>query len=147
MYRRRLWAGRVITRLFSCLSTLTVGLTTVAVTAATVVCVPTARADFSPGWTAKIVRASWYGAEFAWRRTASGKRFDPHGLTGAHRTLPLGTQLRVTNLSNGRSVLVKITDRGPFVGRRELDLSYGAARQIGMVQVGVARVMIEPVLF
>jgi rare lipoprotein A len=95
--------------------------------------------------TPKIVHASWYGHEFARRPTASGERFDPNKLTGAHRTLPLGTKLRVTNLLNGRSVLVVINDRGPYIPRRELDLSLGAARVLGMVRRGVARVRIEPV--
>jgi rare lipoprotein A len=87
--------------------------------------------------------ASWYGDEFADRPTASGERYDPAKLTGAHRTLPLGTRVRVTNLLNGRSVFVVINDRGPYTGRREIDLSYGAARALGMVQRGVARVRIE----
>ncbi len=92
----------------------------------------------------RIVQASWYGGEFARRRTANGERFDPHGLTGAHRSLPLGTKVLVTNLRNGRSVTVTITDRGPYLRRREIDLSYGAARVLGMVQQGIARVSIEP---
>jgi rare lipoprotein A len=92
----------------------------------------------------RIGQASWYGAEFARRRTASGEVFDPHKLTGAHRTLPFGSKVRVTNLHNGRSVLVTITDRGPFLRHREIDLSYGAARVLGMVERGVARVSIEP---
>ena len=92
---------------------------------------------------AKIGQASWYGGEFAKRRTANGERFDPSGMTGAHRTLPLGTMVRVTNLRNGRSVLVRITDRGPFRRGREIDLSYGAARALGMAQRGVAQVKIE----
>ena len=87
--------------------------------------------------------ASWYGEEFADRPTASGERYDPDKLTGAHRTLPLGTKVRVTNLLNGRSVLVTINDRGPYRYRREIDLSYGAARVLGMVRRGVARVRIE----
>jgi len=91
-----------------------------------------------------IGQASWYGSEFASRRTASGNRFDPAALTGAHRTLPLGMKVLVTNLRNGRSVLVTITDRGPFLRQREIDLSYGAARVLGMLQQGVARVSIEP---
>lgn len=93
---------------------------------------------------AKVGTASWYGAEFENRRTASGERFDPRALTGAHRSLPLGSRVRVTNLQNGRSVLVTINDRGPFHRRREIDLSFGAARAIGMVQRGLARVLIEP---
>jgi rare lipoprotein A len=92
---------------------------------------------------AKVGQASWYGHEFAKRRTASGERFDPTKMTGAHRTLPLGTVVRVTNLRNGRSVLVKITDRGPYRRRREIDLSYGAARELGMLQRGVTPVRIE----
>jgi rare lipoprotein A len=95
--------------------------------------------------TAQVVHASWYGSEFAQRPTASGEPFDPYKLTCAHRTLPLGTRLRVTNLDNGRSVLVTINDRGPYAPPRELDLSYGAARALGMVRRGVARVRIEVV--
>ena len=87
--------------------------------------------------------ASWYGAEFAHRATASGERYDPTKLTGAHRTLPLGSRVRVTNLLNGRSVLITINDRGPFTRRREIDLSYGAARALDMVRTGIARVRIE----
>jgi rare lipoprotein A len=91
----------------------------------------------------RVGQASWYGHEFAWRRTASGEQFDPHDLTGAHRTLPLGTKVRVTNLRNGRSVLVTINDRGPYRRQREIDLSYGAALALGMVQRGLAPVRIE----
>jgi rare lipoprotein A len=87
--------------------------------------------------------ASWYGDEFARRPTASGERYDPGKLTGAHRTLPLGSKVRVTNLLNGRSVLVTINDRGPYMRRREIDLSYGAARKLGMLRRGIARVRIE----
>jgi rare lipoprotein A len=91
----------------------------------------------------QVGQASWYGQEFARRRTASGETFDPQHLTGAHRTLPLGTKVRVTNLHNGRSVLVTINDRGPYRYRRVVDLSYGAARVLGMVHRGIARVRIE----
>ena len=87
--------------------------------------------------------ASWYGDEFADRPTASGERYDPDKLTGAHRTLPLGSRVRVTNLLNGRSVLVTINDRGPYRRRRDIDLSYGAARALGMIRSGVTRVRIE----
>jgi len=90
-----------------------------------------------------IGHASWYGEEFARRPTASGERYDPSKLTGAHRTLPLGSKVRVTNLLNGRSVMVTINDRGPYMPRREIDLSYGAARVLGIVRRGVARVRIE----
>ena len=87
-------------------------------------------------------RASYYGERFRGRRTASGERFDPDGLTAAHRTLPFGTRLRVTNVRNGRSVVVRVTDRGPFHRSRVLDLSRAAARAIGMVRSGTARVRI-----
>jgi rare lipoprotein A len=75
--------------------------------------------------------------------TASGQRFDVHELTAAHRTLPLGARVRVTNLLNGRSVVVTITDRGPFVKKRVIDLSYAAARQIGLLSPGIAPVQLE----
>jgi rare lipoprotein A len=88
-------------------------------------------------------RASYYGERFRGRRTASGERFDPDALTAAHRTLPFGTRLRVTNLRTGRSVVVRVTDRGPFHGSRVIDLSKAAARRIGMVRSGTARVRIE----
>ena len=125
---------------------LAAGVAVLALAGAAVARVELPYGDWPPRWTAKIVHASWYGQEFARRRTASCDRFNPHGMTGAHRTLPLGTRLRVTNLSNGRSVLVTINDRGPFIARRELDLSYGAARAIGMVNRGVERVLIEPIV-
>jgi rare lipoprotein A len=87
--------------------------------------------------------ASYYGRELAGNRTASGERFDPNGLTAAHRTLPLGTRLRVTNVANGRSVIVRVNDRGPFVGKRVIDVSLGAAREIQMVRSGTAQVRLE----
>ena len=87
--------------------------------------------------------ASYYGHELAGNRTASGERFNPQALTAAHRTLPLGTKLRVTNRANGRSVIVRINDRGPFVGRRIIDVSLAAAREIRMVGSGKAQVTLE----
>jgi rare lipoprotein A len=87
--------------------------------------------------------ASYYGRELAGNRTASGERFDPNGLTAAHRTLPLGTRLRVTNVANGRSVIVRVNDRGPFVGKRLIDVSLGAAREIRMIRSGIAQVRLE----
>ena len=87
--------------------------------------------------------ASYYGHELAGNRTASGERFNPNGLTAAHRTLPLGTKLRVTNVANGRSVIVRINDRGPFVRNRLIDVSLGAAREIQMVRSGKAQVRLE----
>src|SRR5262245_55649791 len=76
--------------------------------------------------------ASWYGPGFHGRRTANGEVYDQYELTAAHQTLPLGTRVLVTSLTNGRSVEVRINDRGPFVGGRVIDLSYGAARVIDM---------------
>jgi len=87
--------------------------------------------------------ASYYGHELAGNRTASGERFNPYGLTAAHRTLPLGTKLKVTNIANGRSVIVRINDRGPFVRSRLIDVSLGAAREINMVRSGKAQVRLE----
>lgn len=84
--------------------------------------------------------ASWYGRHHQGRRTASGERFDMHGLTAAHRTLPLGTVIRVTNPANGRTVKLRVTDRGPFVPGRIIDLSARAARLLGMSREGVAPV-------
>jgi rare lipoprotein A len=86
---------------------------------------------------------SWYGAQFHDRQTANGERFDMGALTMAHPTLPFGTRVRVTNLGNGRSIVVRVNDRGPFVGHRIADVSRGAAAQLGMVSRGVARVRIE----
>lgn len=87
--------------------------------------------------------ASWYGPDYHGRKTANGEVFDMHGLTAAHRSLPFGTRLRVTHPRTGRSVVVKINDRGPHVRGRDLDLSYGAAKAIGMVEEGVARLRIR----
>src|SRR5262249_20191464 len=89
--------------------------------------------------------ASYYGGGFHGRRTASGARFDSSALTAAHRSLPFGTMVRVTHLGNGRSVVVRINDRGPFVGGRVIDLSSGAAGVLGMHGQGVARVRISVV--
>jgi rare lipoprotein A len=101
------------------------------------------RADFVGNVPRRTVMASWYGQEFSGRRMASGAPFDPRGLTAAHKTLPLGTLIRVTNPRTGASVLVTVTDRGPFIGRRELDLSKAAAREVGILSSGVASVLIE----
>lgn len=87
--------------------------------------------------------ASWYGYDWAGRKTANGERFNPEAMTAAHRSLPLGTKVRVTNTHNGRSVVVRINDRGPYIGGRVIDLSVGAARILGMVSSGVAAVRIE----
>jgi len=84
--------------------------------------------------------ASWYGRQHHGKRTASGEAYDMNSLTAAHRTLPLGTRVRVTNLDNGRSVDVRINDRGPFAANRLIDLSYAAARRLGATGAGVFRV-------
>lgn len=89
--------------------------------------------------------ASWYGEEFNGRPTASGERFDMDGRTAAHRTLPLHTWVEVTNLENGRTLVVRINDRGPFARTHEriLDLSRGAARELGVTGPGTARVRVR----
>jgi rare lipoprotein A len=87
--------------------------------------------------------ASWYGPGFNGRRSASGEIFNQNAMTAAHRTLPFGTLVEVTNVHNGRSVVVRINDRGPYSGRRVIDLSAAAARSIGMIQAGVAPVRIN----
>jgi rare lipoprotein A len=94
------------------------------------------------GRSDEVGMASYYGREHDGRRTASGEVFDMHAMTAAHPTLPFGTRVRVTNLANGREVTVRINDRGPFRGGRILDLSYGAARKLGMVGRGVAKVRV-----
>jgi rare lipoprotein A len=90
------------------------------------------------------VRASYYGPGFNGRRTASGRIFRQGELTAAHRSLRFGTKVRVTNLRNGRDVVVTITDRGPYVRGRKLDLSVGAARAIGATSSGVVSVRLDP---
>jgi rare lipoprotein A len=86
--------------------------------------------------------ASWYGRKFHGKRTASGERFDMYALTAAHRTFPFGSIVQVTDLENGRSVRVRINDRGPFKSGRIIDLSYAAARELRIVKRGVVRVKI-----
>jgi len=86
---------------------------------------------------------SWYGGKFHQRPTASGELFNANALTMAHPTLPFGTKVRVTNLRNGRSVVVRVNDRGPFVGHRIGDLSRAAAEALGMMKRGVARARFE----
>lgn len=91
-------------------------------------------------------KASWYGPGFHGRTTANGERYNMNGLTAAHRYLPFGTKLRVTCNQTGKSVIVRVNDRGPFHGNRVLDLSKGAAKQLGIVQRGVGSVKIEKIL-
>jgi len=89
--------------------------------------------------------ASYYAREHDGLRTASGERYDMDEMTAAHRTLPFGTRVRVTNLENGRHVVVRINDRGPFRRGRVVDVSYAAARKLGLVRSGLARVRLEVV--
>jgi rare lipoprotein A len=104
---------------------------------------PPVRSQATTTPAGRIVKASWYGPGFSGRHTASGERFDPNRMTAASKTLPIGSVVHVTNLETGRSVNVRINDRGPYVRGRSLDLSHGAARKIGLS--GVARVRVTPV--
>ena len=87
--------------------------------------------------------ASWYGPGFYGNRTANGEVFRPGTMTAAHRTLPFGTRVRVTNLWNGRKAVVRINDRGPFAGDRVIDLAHGAASELGLTSSGIAQVRLE----
>jgi len=89
--------------------------------------------------------ASWYGKKFHGKKTASGEKYNMRKLTAAHLTLPFGTMVKVTNLENGKKVVVKINDRGPYAKGRIIDLSRKAAKKIGMFQSGIARVRIRVV--
>ncbi|WP_228243640.1 septal ring lytic transglycosylase RlpA family protein [Porphyrobacter sp. GA68] len=107
-----------------------------------------APAEEAPAEEATLIgtgTASFYASEFHGRRTASGARFDMNAMTAAHRTLPFGTRLRVTNERNGRSVVVTVNDRGPFHKSRVLDVSRAAAERLNMVGAGSARVRLERV--
>ncbi|MFD1008756.1 MULTISPECIES: septal ring lytic transglycosylase RlpA family protein [Oceanisphaera] len=88
-------------------------------------------------------KASYYGARHHGRKTASGEPFNKNALTAAHRTLPFGTRVRVTNLNNQQSIVVRINDRGPYAKGRIIDLSEQAAREINMIRAGVAKVKVE----
>ena len=91
--------------------------------------------------------ASWYGTKFHGRRTSSGESYDMFSMTAAHKTLPLPTYAKVTNLDNGKQIIVKINDRGPFAKGRIIDLSYAAAHKLDMAQKGTARVEVEAIHF
>jgi rare lipoprotein A len=97
---------------------------------------------YSSGSSRGTQVASWYGPGFVGHTTSSGERFNPNELTAASKTLPLGSRVSVTNPDNGRSVVVRINDRGPFVRGRSLDLSHRAAQQIGLTGKGVGRVQV-----
>ena len=108
---------------------------------------PAARSVISPlparaPGRSQTVRTSWYGPGFDGHRTASGQVFNENGLTAASRTLPLGSRVRVSNPSSGRSVVVTVTDRGPYVRGRSLDLSRAAASRIGIIHKGTAKVKV-----
>lgn len=92
-----------------------------------------------------VGRASWYGKKFHGRQTANGETYDMFQFTAAHKTLPLGTWLKVTNLRNGKWIIVRVNDRGPYVGDRILDLSYGAAQMLNFRAKGVEKVKAEVV--
>lgn len=108
-------------------------------------CASTGRASFEPGPTPsfQLGLASWYGPDFHGKPTSSGEVFDMNDLTAAHNTLPFGTYVMVTNLENNRTAVVRINDRGPFVKGRIIDLSYAAARVLGIVAPGVVRVRLD----
>jgi rare lipoprotein A len=103
---------------------------------------PFGGSDSAHGYKAEG-KASYYGSRHHGKRTASGERFDQHALTAAHRTLPFGTRVKVTNLNNDRTVVVRINDRGPHVRGRIIDLSREAAERLGMLRAGVAPVRVE----
>ncbi|WP_107919676.1 septal ring lytic transglycosylase RlpA family protein [Neisseria elongata] len=91
-------------------------------------------------------KASWYGPGFHGKKTSSGERFDMNTLSAAHRTLPIPSYARVTNLSNGKSVVVRVNDRGPFHGNRVMDVSKAAAKELGFIHTGTANVKVEQIL-
>ena len=103
--------------------------------------VPT-RVSEAPMWT-QNGKVSWYGPGFHGRQTANGEIFDTNEMTMAHRSLAFGSKVRVTNLDNGRSIVVRVNDRGPYVGGRIADLSHAAASRLGFVEDGVVRARIE----
>lgn len=106
-------------------------------------CITTPSVTYRPREGGEYVTASWYGSKFHGRPTASGERYNMFGLTAAHKTMKFGTKLRVTYPETGGSVVVTVNDRGPFIRGRDLDLSYGAAKAIGLEVKGVGRVRIE----
>jgi len=102
---------------------------------------------FVLGWAADswgyLAKASWYGEYFHGRTAANGKPYNMYGLTAAHKTLPLGTIVKITNPQNNQSIIVEITDRGPYIFGREIDLSYQAAKILGLLKKGVGSVEIK----
>lgn len=129
---------------------------TVALAAGAVGCVTQARispadqaaaaaAVAAGSWQPQVGTASWYGADFHGRTTANGEVYDMHAQTAAHKTLPFNTVVRVTHLTTGAATVVRINDRGPFVGQRIIDLSMAAAGDLDMIRTGIAEVRIEVV--
>jgi rare lipoprotein A len=104
---------------------------------------PTVANDRRPALYVEQGLASWYGPPYHSRKTATGEIYDMHQMTAAHKTLPLNSVVRVTNVANGRSAVVRINDRGPFIGTRIIDLSLAAAKQIDVWRAGVAKVRVE----
>ena len=100
--------------------------------------------SYKQNWTGI---ASWYGEDFHGKLTANGETYDMHDLTAAHKTLPLGTIVRVTNLDNGKSVNVRINDRGPYIEGRMIDLSFAAAKKLNFSHLGTARVKLKVIKF
>jgi len=100
-----------------------------------------------PEEKSEIGVASWYGEDFQGNETANGEIYDLNGLTAAHPTLPFGTTVRVTNLQNNKNILLRINDRGPYVGKRVIDVSLAAAKRLGFVFVGITRVRIDVVSY
>jgi rare lipoprotein A len=90
--------------------------------------------------------ASWYGKRYHWQKTSSGETYDMYAMTAAHPTLPIPSYARVTSVANGRSVVVRINDRGPFHSARIIDLSYAAAHKLGFIQAGAAQVELESIV-
>jgi rare lipoprotein A len=122
------------------------GQVTLAALAALLVAAPTGQGPAFPDTVPEWIQqgpVSWYGPGFHGRRTANGEIFDTHELTMAHRSLDFGSQVRVTNLENGRTVVVRVNDRGPYVRGRVADLSHAAARELGFVDDGVVKARIE----
>jgi len=103
--------------------------------------------QLAEGSTVIVGKASWYGPGFHGRTTANGEIFDENALTAAHRELPFGTKVLITNLNNGKSTLVTINDRGPYIKGRHIDLSRAAAREVEMIDAGVTDVTMEIVAY
>ncbi|MBI3124285.1 MAG: septal ring lytic transglycosylase RlpA family protein [Ignavibacteriales bacterium] len=93
-----------------------------------------------------IMTASWYGPRFHGKTTANGEIYNQMALTAAHKSLPFGTLLQITNLRNGKSIIVRINDRGPYIDGRDLDLSKGTAKTLGILHRGVVRVKVQEIV-